>query len=190
MIVIMGTTTLVPMLQLQQANAASLRQHSNLLNNCYRPDQCRQSNVHQGTAGNDNQVTGFGDLSNNGNTPTTNPTVGAPGPAGPAGPPGPKGDPGQPGPNKVLTTREVIGDPKDGGPQTFITAFANCADDEVITGGGYAVTPAGLGVGFFVNLDKRANDGSNSWSVEIFNNSSLTLSLSAVAECAKLVPPP
>jgi hypothetical protein len=184
MIVIMGTTTLVPMLQQQQANAASLRQHSNLLNNCYRPDLCRQSNVHQGTAGNDNQVTGFGDLSNNGNTPTTNTSTGAPGPAGP------KGDPGAPGPDKILTSREVPGDLKSGGPQSFITAFANCGSGEVITGGGYGVSPQGLGVEFFVDSNKRDNDGSNSWFVEIFNNSSGTLNLEAFAECAKLVPPP
>jgi hypothetical protein len=190
MFVIMGTTTIIPMLQQQQANAASLRQHSNLLNNCYRPDLCRQSNVHQGTAGNDNQVTGFGDLSNNGNTPIANTSTGGQGPVGPKGDPGVKGDPGQPGPDKVLTTREVVGDPKTGGPQSFIDATAGCANDEVITGGGYGVTPAGLGVEFFVNLNKRINDGSNSWFVEIFNNSSGTLSLSAVAECAKLVPPP
>jgi hypothetical protein len=62
MIVIMGTTTPIPGLK-HQANAASLRQHANLINHCYRSNLCRQSNVHQGTLGNDNQITGFNDES-------------------------------------------------------------------------------------------------------------------------------
>jgi hypothetical protein len=190
MIVIMGTTTLVPVLQQQQANAASLRQHSNLLNNCYRPDLCRQSNVDQGTAGNDNQVTGFGDLSD---TSTTNNTStansAAQGPQGPKGDPGTKGDPGPAGPDKILSTREVFGEFKTGG-FGFIGATAECAGDEAVTGGGYDVTPAGLGVEFFVTSNHRITGGSNGWSVVIFHNSTSDIALTPFAECAKLVPPP
>lgn len=62
-IVILGTTTPIAMFKQPQANA--VRQHSNLLNSCFRPGLCRQSNVDQGTAGNDNQITGFNDQSDN-----------------------------------------------------------------------------------------------------------------------------
>jgi hypothetical protein len=72
--VIVGTT-LTPVLQ-QQANAAvQVRsQHMNQENLCYRTNTCRQSDVGQNTLGNDNQVTGFADQSDNlQQTPT--PTV-------------------------------------------------------------------------------------------------------------------
>jgi hypothetical protein len=63
--VIVGTT-LTPVLQ-QQANAAvQVRsQHMNQENLCYRNNTCRQSDVGQNTLGNDNQVTGFADQSDN-----------------------------------------------------------------------------------------------------------------------------
>jgi hypothetical protein len=204
MIVIMGTTTLIPVLQQQQAYAASLRQHSNLLNNCYRPELCRQSNVDQGTAGNDNQATGFGDLSNNGNTPTTNPTIGAPGPAGPAGPkgdpgpagpkgaPGPagaQGAPGPAGPDKILSTREAVG-AVNVRPGTTNQTIVECASDEVVTGGGWNVSPGG-DTAFFVNINERFDTPTaNGWLVRIFNNSPFDIQLTGHAECAKLVPPP
>jgi hypothetical protein len=83
--VIVGTT-LTPVLQ-QQVNAAiQLRsQHMNQENLCYRTNTCRQSEVGQNTLGNDNQVTGFADQSDNLQqstiankttpTPTPNPTT-------------------------------------------------------------------------------------------------------------------
>src|SRR5437867_11489478 len=40
-------------------------QHMNQENLCYRSNTCRQSNVGQNTLGNDNQVTGFADQSDN-----------------------------------------------------------------------------------------------------------------------------
>jgi hypothetical protein len=63
--VIVGTT-LTPTL-LQQVNAAiQLRsQHMNQENLCFRSNTCRQSDVGQNTLGNDNQVTGFADQSDN-----------------------------------------------------------------------------------------------------------------------------
>jgi hypothetical protein len=63
--VIVGTT-LTPVLQ-QQVNAAvQVRsQHMNQENLCYRNNTCRQSDVGQNTLGNDNQVTGFADQSDN-----------------------------------------------------------------------------------------------------------------------------
>ena len=63
MIVILGTTT--PMAVLKLPHAYAQRQHSTLLNSCFRPGLCRQSDVGQNTQGNDNQVTGFADQSDN-----------------------------------------------------------------------------------------------------------------------------
>jgi hypothetical protein len=186
MFVIMGTTTIIPMLQQQQANAASLRQHSNLLNNCYRPDLCRQSNVHQGTAGNDNQVTGFGDLSNNGNTPIANTSTGVQGPAGPKGDPGAKGDPGPAGPDRTLSTR-VVSATDEAAPGRFGGAVTECASDEVVTGGGFIVSPAGIHIEYFVDRNFPSGNG---WAVELFNNSTFPISVGTFAVCAKLVPPP
>jgi hypothetical protein len=179
-IVIVGTTTLVPVLQQQQAKAASLRQHSNLLNNCFRPDLCRQSNVDQGTAGNDNQVTGFGDLSNNG-TPTTNPTIGAPGPAGPAGAKGDKGDPGPPRALKVVerngTAVEIPVGLRGG-------ATALCLPSEFATGGGYSFTPT-----LTLDVDTQiALSGNTGWDVRAFNRNAVPIFLTVFAECASLAP--
>jgi Collagen triple helix repeat (20 copies) len=118
MIVIMGTTTLIPVLKHQpQANAVSLRaqQHSNLLNNCLRSKICRESNVGQGTLGNDNSVTGFTDQSTTNTTTTANEaTAGAkgdPGLPGPAGANGDKGDQGSAGANGAQGTQGTQGVP-------------------------------------------------------------------------------
>src|SRR6266516_6597668 len=69
--VIVGTT-LTPTL-LQQVNAAvQVRsQHIDQENLCYRTNTCRQSDVGQNTQGNDNQVTGFADQSDNNQQSTT-----------------------------------------------------------------------------------------------------------------------
>src|SRR6266496_816592 len=69
--VIVGTT-LTPTL-LQQVNAAvQVRsQHIDQENLCYRTNTCRQSEVGQNTLGNDNQVTGFADQSDNNQQSTT-----------------------------------------------------------------------------------------------------------------------
>jgi hypothetical protein len=188
MIVMIGTTTFIPVLKQPQANAASLRQHSNLLNNCFRSNTCRDSNVDQGTLGNDNQVTGFGDLSD---TTTNNTSTTTSGPQGSAGAKGDPGAQGPAGPDKILSTREVFGDSKTGGPG-FISAFADCADDEAVTGGGYIVGPQNSVAQFVVNGNKRHIDGAgdhNGWSVQVFSTID-DVSLTAFAECAKLVPPP
>jgi hypothetical protein len=72
--VIVGTT-LTPTLQ-QQVNAALKSQHIDQENLCFRSNTCRQSDVGQNTLGNDNQVTGFADQSDNPpQTQTPTPTV-------------------------------------------------------------------------------------------------------------------
>ena len=47
------------------ANLSHRDQHMNQQNLCYRANTCRQSDVGQNTLGNDNQVTGFADQSDN-----------------------------------------------------------------------------------------------------------------------------
>jgi hypothetical protein len=47
------------------ANLSHRDQHMNQQNICYRANTCRQSDVGQNTLGNDNQVTGFADQSDN-----------------------------------------------------------------------------------------------------------------------------
>ena len=47
------------------ANLSHRDQHLNQQNLCYRTNTCRQSDVGQNTQGNDNQVTGFADQSDN-----------------------------------------------------------------------------------------------------------------------------
>ena len=47
------------------ANLSHKDQHMNQQNLCYRANTCRQSDVGQNTLGNDNQVTGFADQSDN-----------------------------------------------------------------------------------------------------------------------------
>ena len=193
MIVMMGTTTLIPVLKQPQAKAASLRQHSNLLNNCFRSNTCRDSNVGQGTLGNDNSVTGFGDLSNTiNNTSTANSAAqGAQGAKGDPGAQGAQGLKGDPGPDKILSTRQVQGETIPVLPQGLGISTAECAGDEAVTGGGYAAPISTVSGGkFFVDVNRRFEAGGNGWLVEIFNNSSETLPLTAYAECAKLVPPP
>jgi hypothetical protein len=64
------------------ANLSHRDQHLNQQNLCYRTNTCRQSDVGQNTQGNDNQVTGFADQSDNlqqsitanNTTPTLTPT--------------------------------------------------------------------------------------------------------------------
>ena len=88
-------------------------------------------------------------------------------------------------------TREVFGKEVTGGPG-FISAFADCADDESVTGGGYIVSPQNSVADFIVNGNSRHIDGAgdhNGWSAQVFSTIE-DVNLPAFAECAKLVPPP
>jgi hypothetical protein len=171
-----------------RADLKNTNQSINQDNVCFKSNTCRQSEVGQNTLGNDNQVTGFADQS------TSNTTTAKAATSGPAGPAGAKGDPGAQGPagpDKILSTREVHGETKTGGPG-FISAFADCADDEAVTGGGYIVSPQNSVAQFIVNGNTRHIDGAgdhNGWRVQVFSSID-DVSLTAFAECAKLVPPP
>jgi hypothetical protein len=206
-LVTVGTTLTLVLQQEQKVNAASPRnpiangilqsvrvdhrnQHSNQENLCYRSNTCRDSNVEQGTLGNDNQVTGFGDQSDNTNNNTSTANGGAQGSPGAAGVAGAQGPAGPAGPEKITSTREVVGDNSTGGSGP-LGSIARCADDEAVTGGGYSATPPPGGGSFLVTNNHRINGGGNGWSVVISVNSPSGLaSLTAFAECAKLVPPP
>jgi hypothetical protein len=82
-----------------RANLGNRNQHLNQQGNCIRTDGCVNSDVGQGTLGNDNSVTSFTDQSStNGSTnattsngATSQPVTGGPGAQGVAGA---KGDPG------------------------------------------------------------------------------------------------
>src|SRR6266480_7118778 len=102
LVVIMGTATFIPVLNQPQASAANLRKISNQEALCFRSNTCRDSNVDQGILGNDNQMTGFADQSDNTTTNNTSPdnsgAKGLGGDSGSLGPAGAKGDPGPQGP--------------------------------------------------------------------------------------------
>jgi type II secretory pathway pseudopilin PulG len=213
--VTVGTTLTLILQQQQQVNAASLRhpiensiiqsagadhrsQHSNQENLCYKGKICRQSNVDQGTLGNDNSVTGFADQS------TTNTTTNA-ATSGPAGPDaGAKGDPGPPGPAGVKGDQGPIGTagsprrlvvtqhvtefvPIAAGSAKSIIASCDVSLGEAVTGGGYQLAPIETPPTIIFNGSPL--DGSNSsWQVDAFNPGSGTASVSAIAQCARLVP--
>jgi hypothetical protein len=187
MIVIMGITTLVPMLQQHQTNAASLRQHSNLLNNCFSSNTCRDSNVDQGILGNDNQATGFGDLSDT----TINTTTGNAATSGPAGAKGDKGDPGAQGavgPAGPPRTQVVI---ERNGAIVAVRAnsigqsIAMCNTGELATGGGYEIRTYDPAVPPVVIIS-RALSGNVGW--EVLIDTQRGSSFRSFAECSSLAP--
>ena len=70
-----------------RANLGDKNQHLNQQGNCFRTNECANSDVGQGTLGNDNSVTGFADQSIT-NTTANSATSGSAGSAGPKGDPG------------------------------------------------------------------------------------------------------
>jgi hypothetical protein len=92
-------------------------QHLNQQGNCIRTNGCANSDVGQGTLGNDNSVTGFTDQSGtNATTPnavTSEPAAAGPGAQGIPGAKGDKGDPeakgdkGDPGAKGIKETQEL-----------------------------------------------------------------------------------
>ena len=111
--------------------------------------------------------------------------IGPPGPLGPPGPQGEQGPPGSPGkaaPTMNLTVRleegEVI--PLSGIAQSIAT----CDADELVTGGGFAITN---GIGMVLS----SSPVQNSWLVVATNPFNAgNSSLQTFAECAKLVTTP
>jgi hypothetical protein len=201
MIVTMGAATLIPVIKQPQANAASLRQHSNLLNNCFRSKECRDSNVDQGTLGNDNSVTGFGDLSDTTTNITSTPNSALPGAKGDPGPQGIAGVNGSNGADGATGAQGPAG--PAGSPRTLVvteregafvtapsggfgTATAECRVGEIATGGGYII---GAGdVNNRVITTSEALVFNTGWIVQLFNPGPNDSTVKARAECASLVP--
>ena len=121
-----------------------------------------------------------------------------PGPAGPQGEPGPQGpkgdtgDSGPPGPEKELQVRHVTsevvtipGNP----PGTITTIFTECADDEIVVGGGYSTSYWGGIIAGNAKFSPWVTESStdNGWLVEYTPRSQNPVNVQAFAECAKLV---
>jgi hypothetical protein len=123
MVVLIGTTTLVPMLQQQQANAASLKEQDS------------------------------------------------------------KGDP-----HKILSLRIVQGQSTTVSPGVSSPSQANCASDEIRTGGGFRVIVTDSSSRWQVETNEA--NTANGWSARVQNIGSNSITLVASAECLKLVPPP
>ena len=96
-----------------RANLENKNQHLNQQGNCIRTGVCSNSDVGQGTLGNDNSVTGFADQSTTNtttaNAPTSGPAVPVAGSKGDPGAQGLKGDQGPPGtiPDNSVTTSKL-----------------------------------------------------------------------------------
>jgi hypothetical protein len=116
-LMLIAATNAVPLIQQRQVYAASFtsslkdnlranlenkNQHLNQQGNCIRTNGCANSDVGQGTLGNDNSVTGFVHQSTanttTGNAATSGPAGLATGPQGNPGSTGPQGNPGSTGP--------------------------------------------------------------------------------------------
>jgi hypothetical protein len=194
-IVSTGTATFIPIIKQQpQANAASLRQHSILVNNCLRSKTCRDSNVDQGTLGNDNSVTGSADQSDTAPANTSaahngaqgaqgaKGETGVQGAKGETGVQGAKGDTGAAGPVKSLTIRRVDTE-FTFSPTQEHTVHATCSREEVLTGGGF-INEDGLEI---KASTPQLNDFGHSWLVLATNNDLFSSKhLTVTALCAKL----
>ena len=128
------------------------------------------------------------------------------GPPGPTGPPGPQGEPGPPGKNGTQGPpgpqgeQGPIGPPGKAAPTMNLTvrleegeivplsgiaqSIATCDSDELVTGGGFAITN---GLGMVLN----SSPVQNSWLVVATNPFNAgNSSLQTFAECAELVTTP
>jgi hypothetical protein len=114
--------------------------------------------------------------------PGKNGTQGPPGPPGPQGEQGPIGPPGKAAPTMNLTVRLEEGDIV---PLSEIAqSIATCDSDELVTGGGFAITN---GPGMVLS----SSPVQNSWLVVATNPFNAgNSSLQTFAECAELVPTP
>jgi len=111
--------------------------------------------------------------------PGKNGTQGPLGPPGPQGEQGPIGPPGKAAPTMNLTVRLEEGDivPLSGMAQSIAT----CDSDELVTGGGFAITN---GPGMVL----RSSPEQNSWLIVATNPFNVgNSSLQSFAECAELV---
>jgi hypothetical protein len=142
-----------------RANLENRNQHLNQQGNCIRTNGCANSDVGQGTLGNDNSVTGFTDQSGiNATTPnavTSEPAAagpgaqGIPGAKGDKGDPGAKGDKGDPGPAGTVGGMSKL---------VFTTCTSNFNPITPGLGGFGGCSVAGAAVGDEVLMGASRND--------------------------------
>ncbi len=114
--------------------------------------------------------------------PGKNGTQGPPGPPGPQGEQGPIGPPGKAAPTMNLTVRLEEGEIVS--LSGIAQSIATCDSDELVTGGGFAITN---GPGMVLS----SSPVQNSWLVVAANPFNVgNSSLQTFAECAKLVTKP
>lgn len=130
--------------------------------------------------------------------------AGPPGPVGPQGPAGQKGDTGDTGPqgaqgpqgltgsqgpagpDKGLQVTQRLGDLVVVPPGSFGLSVAECNADEVVTGGGMSFQDNSN----VINPGHISQSVQPTWQVGYSNPGPDAVTISAIAECTKLVPPP
>jgi hypothetical protein len=118
--------------------------------------------------------------------------TGSTGPQGPPGAPGPQGEQGPAGPTQELQVRTVQGNTVTVPAGQTGFSRANCASDEVVTGGGTTtnnpesneVNPPDL------DLGQGPTNAPNQWHFQLFNPGPSSMDIIAYAECTKLVDAP
>lgn len=104
---------------------------------------------------------------------------------------GMQGDQGPPGPDKELLTRIVEGPQIPVGEQMTEFSSAECADNEVATGGGLKIEWIDVGQNNpTYQKTGTPGDAPNTWEVEFFNHSGAAVNIQAFAVCAQLVDVP
>ena len=112
-----------------------------------------------------------------------NGTDGAQGPIGPTGatgPIGPQGPAGLPTPITVTERSNTISLPI---LVVSATVSVSCLSNEVVTGGGYAFTPLGVGMEIITN-----HKSGNGWTVSGGSGVNVVRTLTAYAECLQVAP--
>lgn len=100
-----------------------------------------------------------------------------------------------PAPDKELEVRQVEGDPENVPPNHSVMVHATCAEDEVLTGGGWS-TQDDVGSGFHLNLvvlfsGPNPDDPTHDWQILVHNDEGgVSPDARAIAQCAKLVEAP
>jgi len=124
-----------------------------------------------------------------GDTGATGP-AGPQGDTGPQGPQGVQGEQGPTGPDKELQVRTVLGDLVTVPPQARGHVNAQCASDEVVTGGGMEVQDEINVINPTIGDNGSPPFNPNMWRAIYDNPGPQPVVVRAFAECAKLVDAP
>jgi hypothetical protein len=93
-------------------------------------------------------------------------------------------------PSAHLVVRQVFSDPRTLNPGAFDNIFAACGSDEVVTGGGYIMSSPGGRISIVYSGQGFMFNDVPGWKISGTNIGGNAFSLSAMAECAKLVDAP